>query len=73
MIEDVSQEVTKVIKSIKSTSGKISIKTTTKNSGEKHAYVQGVGVAVTLARPLHARKVGKSKENGKDQASDTYE
>jgi len=27
----------------KSTSGEISIKTTTKNSGEKHAYVQGVG------------------------------
>ena len=37
------QEVIKVMKSIKSTSGKISIKTTTKNSGEKHAYVQGVG------------------------------
>jgi len=40
LIEDVLQEV---IKSIKSTSGKISIKATTKNSGEKHAYVQGVG------------------------------
>jgi len=38
-----TQEVIKVIKSIKSTSGKISIKTTTKSSGEKHAYVQGVG------------------------------
>jgi len=38
LIENVLQEV---IKSIKSTSGKISIKTTTKNNGEKHAYVQG--------------------------------
>jgi len=27
-------------------------------------------VAVTLARPLHARKNGRSKEKGKDQASD---
>jgi len=43
LIEDVLQEVIKVIKSIKPTSGKISIKTTTKNSGGKHAYVQGVG------------------------------
>jgi len=42
-IEDVLQEVIKVIKNIKSTSGKINIKSTTKNSGEKHAYVQGVG------------------------------
>jgi len=40
--EEILQEVITVIKSIKSTSGKISIKTT-KNSGEKHAYVQGVG------------------------------
>jgi len=43
LIEDVLQEVIKVIKSVKSTSGKISGKTKTKNSGEKHAYVQGVG------------------------------
>jgi len=42
LIEDVLQVVIKVIKSIKSMSGEISIKTT-KNSGEKHAYVQGVG------------------------------
>ena len=42
-IEDVLQVVTKVAKSVKSTSGEISIKTTTKNSGEKYAYVQGVG------------------------------
>jgi len=42
LIEDVLQ-VVKVIKNIKPTSGKISIKTTTKNSGEKHAYVKGVG------------------------------
>jgi len=42
LIEDALQEVTKVIKSINSTSGKISIKTTTKNSVEKHAYMQGV-------------------------------
>jgi len=43
LVEDVLQEVIKVIKSIKSTSGEISMKRTTKNSGEKHAYVQGVG------------------------------
>jgi len=43
IIEDVLQEVMKVIKSVKSTSGKISMKPTTKNSREKHAYVQGVG------------------------------
>jgi len=43
LIEDVLQEAIKVIKSIKSTSGKICIKTTTKNSGEKHVYVQGWG------------------------------
>jgi len=43
LIEDVLQEVIKVIKSVKSTSGKISIKTTPENSGEKHAYVQGMG------------------------------
>jgi len=42
-IEDVLQVVMKVTKSVKSTSGEISIKTTTKNSGEKHVYVQGVG------------------------------
>jgi len=47
LIEDVLQEVIKVIKSIKSTSGKISIKATTKNSGEKHVYVQGVGWVTT--------------------------
>jgi len=41
LIEDVVQEAIKVIKSVKSTSGKISGKTATKNSGEKHAYVQG--------------------------------
>ena len=35
-IEDVLQVVMKVTKSVKSTSGEI-----TKNSGEKHAYVQG--------------------------------
>ena len=40
-VEDVLQEVTKVMKSIKSTSGKISIKTTTKSNGEKQAHVQG--------------------------------
>ena len=38
LIEDVLQEV---IKGIKSTSGKISIKTTTKSNGEKQAHVQG--------------------------------
>ena len=43
LIEDVLQVVIKVIKSAKSTSGEISIKTTTKNSGENNAYVQGVG------------------------------
>jgi len=43
LIEDLLQVVTKVIKSVKSTSGEISIKTTTTNSGEEHAYVQGVG------------------------------
>jgi len=43
LIEDVLQEVIKVIKSIKSTPCKISIKTTKKNSGEKHAHAQGVG------------------------------
>jgi len=43
LIEDVLQVVIKVTKSVKSTSGEISIKTTTKNSGEKHAYAQGVG------------------------------
>jgi len=43
LLEDVLQVVIKAIKSIKSTSGKISVKTTTKNSGKKHAYVQGVG------------------------------
>ena len=47
LIEDIWQEVIKVIKSIKSTSGKISIKATTKNSGEKHVYVQGVGWVTT--------------------------
>jgi len=40
LIEDVLQVV---IKNVKSTSGEISIKTTTKNTGEKHAYAQGVG------------------------------
>jgi len=39
LIEDVLQVIMKDIKSIKSTSGKISIKTKPKNSGEKHAYV----------------------------------
>jgi len=43
LIEDVLQVVIKVTKSVKSTSGEIRMKTTTKNSGEKHAYVQGVG------------------------------
>jgi len=43
LIEDVLQVVIKVIKSVNPTSGEISIKKTTKNSGEKHAYVQGVG------------------------------
>jgi len=42
-MKDVLQEVIQVIKSVKSTSGKISMKTTTKNSGENHAYVQGMG------------------------------
>jgi len=41
LIEDVLQIVINVTKSVKSTSGEISIKTT-KNSGEKHAYVQAV-------------------------------
>ena len=45
LIEDVLQVVIKVTKSVKSTSGEISIKTATKSSGEKHAYVQGVGWA----------------------------
>jgi len=40
LIEDVLQVVIKVTrKSVKSTSGEISLKTTTKSSGEKHAYV----------------------------------
>jgi len=43
IIEDVLQLVIKVTKIVKSTSGEISIKTTTKNSGEKHAYVQRLG------------------------------
>jgi len=43
LIEDVLQVVIKVTKSVKSTSGEIITKTATKNSGEKHAYVQGVG------------------------------
>jgi len=42
LIEDVLQVGIKVIKSVTSTSGEISIKTT-QNSGEKHAYVEGVG------------------------------
>jgi len=42
LIEDVLQEVINAIRSIKSTSGKISIKIT-KNIWEKHAYVQRVG------------------------------
>jgi len=45
VIEDVWQVVIKVIKSVKSTPGEISIKTITKNRGEKHAYVQEVGWA----------------------------
>jgi len=42
LIEDVLQVVIKVTKSVKSTSGEISIKQQQKNNGEKHAYVQGV-------------------------------
>jgi len=42
LIEDVLQVVTKVTQSVEPTSGEISIKTTTKRSWEKHAYVQGV-------------------------------
>jgi len=38
LIEDVLQVVLKVTKSVKPTSGEISIKTTTKSSGDKHAY-----------------------------------
>jgi len=45
LIKDVLQVVIKVIKSVKSTSGEISLKTTTKDNGEKHSYVQGVGWA----------------------------
>jgi len=43
LIEDVLQVVIKVTKSVKSTSGEIITKIATKNSGEKHAYVQGWG------------------------------
>jgi len=43
LIEDVLQVVIKVTKNVKSTSGEISMKTTIKNTGEKHAYAQGVG------------------------------
>ena len=43
LIKDVLQVVIKVTKSVKSTSGEISTKTTTKNGWEKHAYVQGLG------------------------------
>jgi len=43
LIEDVLQVVMEVTKSVKSTSGEISIKITTTNSVEKHAYVQGMG------------------------------
>jgi len=43
LIEDVLQVVLKVMKRVKSTLGEKSIKTTTKNIGEKHAYVEGAG------------------------------
>jgi len=45
LIEDVLQEVVKVIISIKSTSGKISIKTTTKKQWRKACLCTGVGVS----------------------------
>jgi len=43
LIEDVLQEVIKVIKSLKSTSGKISIKTTTKTMGKSMPMYRGWG------------------------------
>jgi len=43
LIEDVSQEVIKVIKSIKSTSGKIRIKATTKTVGKSMPMCRGRG------------------------------
>jgi len=48
-----------------------SLKTVGTSIWPRNCYL--LNVAVTIERQLHVSKVDKSKENGKDQASDTYQ